>query len=60
MRIPLSNKFTAFSLIGFMISLFLTLFQRIPLSWGILMIFMFMMFIVSSLISVMPDKDESF
>lgn len=60
MRIPLSASFTVFSLIGFIISLFLTMFGTISFSWGFLMIFMFIVFIVSSMISVLPDKNDEF
>lgn len=58
MRVPLSASFTAFSLIGFIVSLFFTIFERIPPSWGFLMIFVFTIFIISSMISVLPDKDD--
>ena len=60
MRIPLSNGFTAFALIGFMISLLFTIFGTISLEWGFTMIFMFTIFIISSLISVMPDKNDPY
>lgn len=60
MRVPLSASFTAFSLIGFMISLFFTMFGTISMEWGFVMIFLFTIFIISSMISVMPDATDKF
>lgn len=58
MRIPLSSGFTAFALVGFIISLFFTLFGRVSPTWGFLLIFMFVIFIISSMMSAFPDKDD--
>ena len=55
LKYPLSNSFTLFSIILFIMSVFFTLFQRIPPDFGFLLIFMSVIFIISSLFSVFPE-----
>jgi hypothetical protein len=55
--VPLSNSFMLVSLIGGIIAGWYTLDGTIPLEWGFTMVFMAIIFVVASLVSVRPGED---
>lgn len=57
-HIPLSNGFMLTSLLGLMISIFLTLNGSLNETWAFLLNLMFILFIVASFVSATPDGDE--
>jgi len=57
-KIPLNQTFTVLSLIFFIFSVFLTLFGRLPKDFGFLFVFMSTIFIISSMVSALPPKED--
>jgi hypothetical protein len=57
-HIPLSNTFLLLSLLGLMITIFLTLNNTLDLTWSFLLNFMFILFTIASFISATPDDED--
>lgn len=57
-KTPLSGTFMVISLIVFIMSLFFTVFGRIPMSYGFLLVFMSTIFVVAAMGSIMPTSEE--
>ncbi len=57
-HIPLSNSFLLASLIGLMISAFLTLNGLLDDTWAFLLNFMLIIFVIAAFVSSSPDADD--
>jgi len=57
-HIPLSNAFLLTSILGLMISVFLTLNGILDETWAFLLNLMFILFVIAAFISAAPDSEE--
>lgn len=57
-HVPLSNGFMLTSLVGLMITIFLTLNGTFNETWAFLLNLMFILFIIASFVSATPDEDD--
>ena len=55
---PFGNVFTAFAIIGFIISITFTAYGNWELELGFTLTLMFTLFVIASLLSAMPPKEE--
>lgn len=56
-RVPLSNSFTVFALVGFIISVILTAFGTWDIKIGFTLSVVFFIFIIASIFSITPAKE---
>lgn len=57
-HVPLSNTFLLISLIGLMITIFLTMNGQLSSTWSFLLILMLILFVIASFVSATPDDDD--
>jgi len=56
--IPLSNGFTLVALIGCIVFGLYTIYGKLPVDWGFTLTFMCIVFLIASMLSIMPPKEE--
>jgi hypothetical protein len=57
-QIPLSNGFTLVSMLGTIIFGWYTIFGGLNPEWGFTLTFMFIVFLVASMVSVTPEDEK--